>query len=145
MKIEPDNEHTCFCCGSKNEKGLKLEFAYPEPGFAEAECIIPEYFSGWQNITHGGFLAMLMDEVMAHACLSMEKLAVTASMKVRYLKPVNIGTKIIDWATTYRARPKYCDPRLPAFAAILRASHPETTNPPMTSNQFTPSRARAIE
>ena len=95
MKIEPDNEHTCFCCGTKNEKGLKLEFVYPKPGFAEVECIIPEYFSGWQNITHGGFLAMLMDEVMAHACLSMEKLAVTASMKVRYLKPVNIGTKII--------------------------------------------------
>ncbi len=94
MKIKPDNNHTCFCCGTKNEKGLKLDFKYPKPGFAEAECIIPEYFSGWRDITHGGFLAMLLDEVMAHACLSMEKFAVTASMKVRYLKPVNVGTKL---------------------------------------------------
>ncbi len=95
MNIKPDNNHTCFCCGSKNENGLKLNFKYPEPGFAEAECIIPEYFSGWRDMTHGGFLAMLLDEVMAHACLSLEKPAVTASMKVRYLKPVNVGTKLI--------------------------------------------------
>lgn len=95
MKEQTDSNQTCFCCGTENRHGLKLKYTYPEPGTAETECIIPEYFSGWQNMTHGGFIAMLLDETMAHACLSKNKLAVTANMSVRYNIPVSIGSKVI--------------------------------------------------
>jgi uncharacterized protein (TIGR00369 family) len=84
----------CYCCGKKNSRGLKLTFAYPQKGRAETECTIPEYFTGWKKITHGGFLAMLLDETMAHACISDNISGVTVEMQVRYLKPVNVGEQI---------------------------------------------------
>jgi uncharacterized protein (TIGR00369 family) len=77
-----------------NPRGLKLQFAYPEAGSTEIELRIPDYFRGWRNVTHGGFLAMLLDETMAHACLSMGKMMVTADMSVRYVNPVEVGTTI---------------------------------------------------
>ncbi len=84
----------CFCCGRKNTKGLKLKFTYPDEGFAETECKIPDYFTGWERLTHGGLLAMLLDETMAHACISTGQLLITAELTVRYLKPVDVGESV---------------------------------------------------
>jgi uncharacterized protein (TIGR00369 family) len=89
--VQDDN---CFCCGRQNSRGLKLEYRYPQKGRAETECIIPAYFTGWKRITHGGFLAMLLDETMAHACISQDVNAVTVDIQVRYLKPVEVGEHI---------------------------------------------------
>jgi len=91
-KIGQDDR--CFCCGKQNSRGLRLEFRYPEPGKAETECIIPEYFTGWRKITHGGFLAMLLDETMAHSCISEAINGMTVDIQVRYLKPVEVGQLI---------------------------------------------------
>ena len=84
----------CFCCGKKNMKGLQLKYVYPEEGSAETECKIPDYFAGWQSLTHGGFLAMLLDETMAHACISAGQLLITAEMTVRYVNPVDVGESV---------------------------------------------------
>lgn len=84
----------CFCCGKQNNRGLQLEFRYPEKGKAETNCIIPQYFTGWKKITHGGFLAMLLDETMAHSCISKSINGVTVDIQVRYLKPVEVGERI---------------------------------------------------
>jgi uncharacterized protein (TIGR00369 family) len=89
--IQDDN---CFCCGKNNSRGLQLEFRYPEKGKAETECTIPAYFTGWKRITHGGFLAMLLDETMAHSCISQAVTGVTVDIQVRYLKPVEVGERI---------------------------------------------------
>jgi uncharacterized protein (TIGR00369 family) len=89
--IRDDN---CFCCGKQNSRGLQLEFRYPEEGTAETECVIPEYFTGWKRMTHGGFLAMLLDETMAHSCISQAVNGVTVDIQVRYLKPVEVGQAI---------------------------------------------------
>ena len=88
------NDDNCFCCGKSNERGLKLEFDYPEAGRAETYCTIPEYFTGWKRITHGGLLAMLLDETMAHSCISESVNGVTVDMQVRYLKPVEVGERV---------------------------------------------------
>ena len=37
---------------------------------------------------------MLLDEAMAHACLSSNIFGVTAEMTVRYIKPVSVGEHI---------------------------------------------------
>jgi uncharacterized protein (TIGR00369 family) len=94
MGQEIVNDDHCFCCGKQNSRGLGLHFRYPEKGRAETECIIPEYFTGWKRITHGGFLAMLLDETMAHSCLSEALSGVTVDIRVRYLKPVEVGERI---------------------------------------------------
>jgi uncharacterized protein (TIGR00369 family) len=87
-------DQSCFCCGRLNEQGLKLEFGYPERGKAVSDTRVPMYFTGWRNMTHGGFLSMLLDEVMAHACVSADRLMVTAEMNTRYKKPVAVGETI---------------------------------------------------
>jgi uncharacterized protein (TIGR00369 family) len=94
MKTRVADDDHCYCCGRQNSQGLHLSFRYPRPGSAETECSIPEHFTGWKNLTHGGFLAMLLDETMAHACLSEAGSGVTAELSVRYLKPVATGVRV---------------------------------------------------
>ena len=94
MENKAVNDDRCFCCGKENDRGLKLLFSYPEKGTAETMCEIPAYFTGWRSMVHGGFLAMLLDETMAHACMSGKKLSVTAELTVRYLKPVKAGESV---------------------------------------------------
>ena len=90
------NDRRCFCCGEHNEKGLKLVFSSPGEGQAEAGLTIPEYFTGWENLTHGGFISMLLDEAMAHACLSAGVSGgVTAELTVRFRAPLPVGTGVI--------------------------------------------------
>ncbi len=95
MEIERDK--LCFCCGSDNERGLRLAIVYPEPGAAETVLTVPDWFSGWRNMTHGGLLSTILDEIMAHACIGIggpSESAVTAEMTVRFLKPVRTGSVI---------------------------------------------------
>ena len=94
MEQELIRDEHCFVCGKKNELGLRLDFTYPQPGRAEAACAIPEHFSGWRRLAHGGLLATLLDEVMAHACLNTEGAAVTMELTVRFLKPVEVGQQV---------------------------------------------------
>ncbi|MGO9308904.1 MAG: PaaI family thioesterase [Spirochaetia bacterium] len=84
----------CFCCGADNERGLHLSVSYPEKGTAETSLDVPTWFSGWKNMTHGGLLATLLDEIMAHACLGMAQRAVTAEITVRFQKAVETGARI---------------------------------------------------
>jgi uncharacterized protein (TIGR00369 family) len=91
MEQEVIRDDHCFVCGKKNELGLRLGFTYPRPGRAEAACTIPQHFSGWRSLVHGGLLATLLDEAMAHACISREGAAVTMELTVRFLKPLEVG------------------------------------------------------
>ena len=99
-----NRDKLCFCCGADNERGLRLAIAYPEPGAAETSLEVPLWFSGWKSMTHGGLLATLLDEVMAHACVGMALTAVTAEMTIRYQKPVQTGSRIRAVGTVKEAR-----------------------------------------
>jgi uncharacterized protein (TIGR00369 family) len=89
-----ERDRMCFCCGADNERGLRLSITYPEKGTAETALEIPPWFTGWRNMTHGGLLAMVLDEIMAHACLAIARKSVTAEITVRYQKPVEAGARI---------------------------------------------------
>jgi uncharacterized protein (TIGR00369 family) len=90
--IEPDN--CCFCCGKDNARGLRMSITHPGTGMAESTLEVPEWFSGWKSVTHGGLLATLLDEIMAHACMGTARTAVTGEITVRYKKPVQTGARI---------------------------------------------------
>ena len=92
--MEIDRDKLCFCCGTDNDRGLRLSIAYPEKGMAETTLEVPRWFTGWKNMTHGGLLATLLDEIMAHACVAMSQRAVTAEITVRYQKAVETGSTI---------------------------------------------------
>lgn len=89
------NDSHCFCCGKENDRGLKLDFSYPVEGKAETRLIVPNYFTGWEDLTHGGLISMLLDETMAHACISSKLSGVTAELTVRFKKPLPVGTEVI--------------------------------------------------
>ena len=116
----------CFCCGKQNSRGLQLEFRYPEQGTAETECVIPAYFTGWKRMTHGGFLAMLLDETMAHACISQAVTGVTVDIQVRYLKPVEVGERIRIYGQVARVKSRIieteADVRDEAGEVVAKAS-----------------------
>lgn len=89
-----DRDSLCFCCGADNDHGLHLAITYPEKGIAETRLDVPAWFTGWKNMTHGGLLATLLDEIMAHACVGMAQRAVTAEITVRFQKAVETGARI---------------------------------------------------
>jgi uncharacterized protein (TIGR00369 family) len=99
-----DRDSLCFCCGTDNERGLHLKISYPEKGAAETSVEVPPWFTGWKSMTHGGFLATVLDEIMAHACVGMARHAVTAEMTVRYQKPVETGSRLTARGKVEEAR-----------------------------------------
>ena len=99
MNKKIQNDQHCFCCGKENDRGLKLEFSYPEEGAAETSLVVPPYFTGWENLTHGGLISMLLDETMAHACISSKMIGVTGELTVRFKKPLPVGTEIFITGT----------------------------------------------
>lgn len=99
-----DRDSLCFCCGTDNERGLHMSISYPEKGTAEASLEVPAWFTGWKSMTHGGFLATVLDEIMAHACVGLSLRAVTAEMTVRYQKAVETGTRITARGKVEEAR-----------------------------------------
>lgn len=94
MALPVENDRHCFCCGPDNEHGLHLAITYPAPGAAEAGLLVDPRYAGWKGITHGGLLSTVLDELMAHACISHGTKAVTAEMTVRFLKAVPVGSRV---------------------------------------------------
>jgi uncharacterized protein (TIGR00369 family) len=94
MALPVENDRHCFCCGPDNEHGLHLAIAYPVKGTAEAALLVDARFAGWKGITHGGLLATVLDELMAHACISTGAMAVTAEMTTRFHKAVPVGSRV---------------------------------------------------
>ena len=93
--VYDDDYQECFVCGSKNSRGLKLKFSYDrDKDEAYTEFRFPEYMQGFKKIIHGGFLFMLLDEVMAKACLFNDMRSLTAKIEIKYHKPVYANEEI---------------------------------------------------
>jgi len=90
----PTFDPHCFCCGESNAQGLKLRYRYPQSGEACTSFTIPDHFTGWKEVVHGGLLAMVLDETMAHACASKGLNGFTGEITVRFRRPVRVGTVV---------------------------------------------------
>jgi uncharacterized protein (TIGR00369 family) len=100
--MERDNH--CFGCGPDNPAGLRLTFESSPDGTVRSTCTIPERFQGYQDVVHGGILATLLDEVMAHAVLrATEGNAATAQLEIRYRRPARVGETLRLEASVSRA------------------------------------------
>jgi len=91
-----DEYQGCFVCGNENRQGLKLDFIYDEINDEiYSACSFRDYMQGYERIVHGGFISMILDEVMAKACLQKNTPAVTARIEVRFKKPVYVDEEVI--------------------------------------------------
>lgn len=95
----------CFACGKKNPHGLGMKVRFDEDAqTAFCGLSLPPRFQGWEGIAHGGVVATMLDEIMAHAVIHFVGQAVTGSMESRYRAPVPLETGLMvrGWVTGRR-------------------------------------------
>jgi len=90
----PVDDGNCFACGPHNADGLHLAFERNPDGSVHATITLDAKFQGWRGIAHGGIVMMLLDEAMAHASGNAGERGMTASMAVRFRKPVPLGVPL---------------------------------------------------
>jgi len=91
----PLADHYCFVCGKDNPRGLKIKVRYLEAEMtAETELSLPREYQGWAEVIHGGILATLLDEMMAHAVWHFAGPGLTLGLEVRFHAPLKPGEPI---------------------------------------------------
>ncbi|HEY9086409.1 MAG TPA: PaaI family thioesterase [Candidatus Tyrphobacter sp.] len=90
----PVDDGYCFACGPHNPIGMHLDFENLGPRGVRAQTTLAPEFQGWRGIAHGGIAISLLDEAMAHAAGYAGYRGVTASMTIRFRKPVPLGEPI---------------------------------------------------
>ena len=94
MKNTLKDDHYCFVCGEQNPSGLHLRFSLQD-GKVRTEFTPQKIHQGYKDIIHGGLISTLLDEVMSWAVLYFKRvLFVTRKMKIKYIRPVLIGTPL---------------------------------------------------
>ena len=112
----PISDNYCFVCGQDNPRGLKISVTYREAEMAaETELALPREFQGWADVIHGGILATLLDEMMAHAVWHYAGPGLTLGLEVRFHAPLKPDEPILVRA---------CSTPKPAVAAWPKARSP---------------------
>ncbi|HJP04742.1 MAG: PaaI family thioesterase [Gammaproteobacteria bacterium] len=83
----------CFVCGPGNTAGLQVEFRL-EGEVCKAEHTIAAHHCGYDNVTHGGIIFALLDDVMANWLFLKGDRAYTGKCDIRFREPVEPGTTL---------------------------------------------------
>ena len=90
-----ENDQMCFICGKRNDAGLKLDFEFDsKSNVLTTKCAFEKKHQGFKDVVHGGFIAMVLDEVMVNLAVNMGLSAVTAEMTFRLKRPAKVGEEI---------------------------------------------------
>jgi len=86
----------CFACGQENPHGIKLRFKKESDTSISTTFTPPKEWTGWGDIMHGGFQALLLDETMSWAVggIALVKAFVTSNLDIKYLKPVKVQQEL---------------------------------------------------
>jgi acyl-coenzyme A thioesterase PaaI-like protein len=85
----------CFVCGKDNPRGFKIRVRYlDEEQAAETELSLAREYQGWADVIHGGILATLLDEMMAHAVWRFAGPGLTLGLEVRFHTPLKPGEPV---------------------------------------------------
>ncbi|QNP68729.1 PaaI family thioesterase [Streptomyces roseirectus] len=105
-------------------------------------CTLGVAHEGPPGYAHGGFSAMLLDELMGHACIAAGRPGMTTGLTTRYHRPVPLGTPL-----RIHARVTDTDGRKVHVSGTVSAAHdPDTA---LVSGEavfvtLDPARARAL-
>ncbi len=92
--MEKERDHMCFGCGPDNPIGLHLSFSFNDRDELVTEFVPQTQHQGYDNMMHGGLMAVLLDEVMGKLLTLKGIRAFTARMETRYRQAVPIGEKL---------------------------------------------------
>jgi len=81
----------CVVCSPENKRGLRLEFVLCEDGSVCADFRYPKTLQGYEGFLHGGVISSLLDGAMTNCLFAHGRIAFTAELNVRFLRPVVIG------------------------------------------------------
>lgn len=86
----------CFACGRDNPIGLHLDDFRLEDGNVNARFFPRSDYRGAETTLHGGVAATALDEILVWAGILQERvLTVTATMELRYRRPIDVGDAIV--------------------------------------------------
>jgi acyl-coenzyme A thioesterase PaaI-like protein len=95
MSGVPFDDGNCFACGPANPIGMHVRFdRSPDGDGVVARATLAPEFQGWRGIAHGGVVMALLDEAMAHAAGFAGHRGVTATVQVRFRKPVPLEAPV---------------------------------------------------
>ncbi len=83
----------CFVCGPGNPIGLNVRFSVVDD-VCQAEFTAGEQHMGYYNVTHGGIIFSLLDDVMANWLWLQGIKCFTAKADIRYRGELPIGTPV---------------------------------------------------
>ena len=96
MRLDPKPDNMCFGCGAANARGMKLAFEQDdERQRITGRFHLGEDYQGGSGFLHGGIIAVLLDEVMSKVCRFHNEHAVTADLRVEYLRPIPVNQEIV--------------------------------------------------
>ena len=104
----------CFGCGQANPAGLRLNFKW-DGRTARAEFTPTELYQGWQDIVHGGIIAVMLDEAAGWAMQFEGLNPITTKMEIRFIHPAIIGKPLIITGSITKRNGK----RVEAKASII--------------------------
>ncbi len=90
LKKELVDDRYCFACGSLNPIGLQMEVSFRD-NKAFSRLALKREFQGWSEMVHGGVVATILDEIMAHAVMHYVGQAVTTLLQITYRAPLHVG------------------------------------------------------
>lgn len=90
---QPKSSSYCFACGKDNPFGLKLNIL-GDANEVHTTFTVKQRYEGFKDITHGGIIATILDEMIAWACRKRNLDVLTAELVVRYKKKLPVGETI---------------------------------------------------
>ena len=86
--------HKCFGCSPSNTSGLQMKF-YNKEKSVFSWVTVPDHLCGWHNLAHGGAISAILDEIMGRtAVYILNKLIMTKTLNIEFLKPILIGQEM---------------------------------------------------
>ena len=93
--IRPRPENGCFGCGGSHGSGLALSFLFHETENSSRSWLrADERLQGAPGWMHGGFISLLLDEVMGKVLTGLDVGAPTANLNVDFRKPCRLGREL---------------------------------------------------
>jgi uncharacterized protein (TIGR00369 family) len=96
MRLEPNPLNVCFGCGGANSRGMRLTFEQDDASRRiRGSFRLGAEYQGGPGFIHGGIIATVLDEAMGKVSRFRGVHAVTAELKVEYLRPIRIDQDLL--------------------------------------------------
>lgn len=94
--LPPRPENPCFGCGGANPRGMQLTFQQEHAQRRiRGRFVLGPAYQGSGGMAHGGIIAVLVDEAMGKLARFEQVRAVTAELRVEYLRPTPVDAEIV--------------------------------------------------